>query len=96
MAFKVKSFKELLTMSQEKLDEALAPIRARAAKAKADVVIAELEEEKLTLESEIHQLCAEKELNFDTIIAKMDKYDLLERRAKQVTQLISELFPKAK
>lgn len=65
MAFKVKSFKELLTMSQEKLDEALAPIRARAAKAKADVVIAELEEEKLTLESEIHQLCAEKELNYE-------------------------------
>ncbi len=35
MAFKVKPFAEVLAFTKEKLDEALAPIRARSARAKA-------------------------------------------------------------
>ncbi len=93
MAFKVKSFAEVLAMSKEKLDSALAPIRARSAKAKANLVSAELEEQMFTLEREIHEACTEKELDFDRIIAKIDRYELLERKSKQVDDLIGELFP---
>ena len=93
MAFKVKSFVEVLAMTKEKLDEALAPIRARSAKAKADMASAKLEEQMITLEREIHEACATKELDFDLIIAKIDKYELTERKNKQVKELIADLFP---
>ena len=95
MAFNVKPFKEVLAMTKEKIDEALAPIRARAAKAKADLESAKLEEKMVSLESDIHKMCAEKELNFDRIIDKIDEFELAERRKKQIDKIITELFPEA-
>ena len=93
MAFKVKSFKDVVAMSKEKLDEALAPIRARGAKAKANMEVSKIEESLISLETEIHNLCAEKELNFDKIIDKMDTYALRERKLEQITKLVADLFP---
>lgn len=94
MAFKVKPFVEVVAMTKEKIDEALAPIRARSAKAKAEMSQAKLEETMVTLEREIHESCAEKDINFDAIIAKIDRYELTERKKKQIDGLIRELFPK--
>jgi len=96
MAFKVKPFVEVLAMTKEKLDAALAPIRARSAKAKADMASAKLEEQMVNLEREIHEGCAAKELDFDKIVDKIDKYELAERKLKQINGLIAELFPEKK
>jgi hypothetical protein len=93
VAFKVKPFVEVVALSKEKLDEALAPIRARSAKAKAEMAQAKLEEEMVTLEREIHELCASKDINFDSIIGKIDRYELTERKCQQIDGLIGELFP---
>lgn len=93
MAFQVKPFVEVLKYTKEMLDDALAPIRARSAKAKADMVSAKLEEQMLTLEREIHEACASKDIDFDAVIAKIDKYDLTERKRNQVAKLIADLFP---
>jgi hypothetical protein len=93
MAFKVKPFAEVIALSKEKLDEALAPIRARSAKAKADMAQAKLEEKMVTLEREIHEACAEKDLDFDSIISKIDQYELTERKNEQIKELITDLFP---
>lgn len=93
MAFKVKPFAEVLKMSKEALDDALAPIRARSARAKADMVSAKIEEEMVGLERQIHEACAEKELNFDKITGLIDKFELAERKKKQVDNLMVELFP---
>lgn len=93
MAFKIKSFREVLTMSKEGLDEVLAPVRARSARSKADLYSAQLEEKMIGIERAIHEACAEKDLDFDAIIGKIDSYELLERKSKQVDGLIAELFP---
>jgi len=93
MAFQVKPFAEVLKYTKEMLDDALAPIRARSAKAKADMVSAKLEEQMLTLEREIHEACASKDIDFDAVITKIDKYDLTERKRNQVAKLIADLFP---
>ena len=93
MAFQVKPFKEVLAMTKEKLDEALAPIRARGAKAKASMEVSKIEESLISLETEIHNLCAEKELNFDKIVDKMDTYALKERKLTQIKKLVADLFP---
>jgi len=95
MSFEIKSFKELVSMSKETLDEALIPLRVRAAKAKAEGEIIKLEEKLLAIETKINQLCAEKDLNFQSIIAQIDDYDLTERTLKQIQKLVASLFPAA-
>jgi len=93
MAFQIKSFKELVSMTKEKLDEAMAPLRVRAGKAKAEGEKVALETKMVDLEAAINQLCAQKELNFTAIADKLDDYDLTERRLKQITNLVEQLFP---
>jgi len=93
VAFNLKPYRAILAMTAEKIDEALAPIRARSAKARADLELCRLEEEMATIESEIHTLCTQKELDFNKIAAKIDTFELKERRKTQITRLVSELFP---
>lgn len=89
----LKPFKEILKMSKEAIDDALAPVRARSAKAKATLEVSKLEERMIALETEIHNLCAEKELDFPKIADKMDAYALTERRHKQIESIVEQLFP---
>lgn len=89
----LKPLKEILLSTKEKLDEALAPVRARQIKSQADVRCAQLEEQLLTLERRITEACSTKDINFDRVLDMMDDYDLTERRVKQLKQLVSQLFP---
>jgi tRNA A58 N-methylase Trm61 len=91
--FTIKPFKEIVALTKEKFDETMAPVRAKAAQAKANLKEAEIEERLITLETDIQKLCAEKDLNFDRVIDKMDEYELLTRKKKQVNDLVSALFP---
>lgn len=90
---KLKPFKELIAMSKEKLDEAMAPIRARQVKSQAELEMAKLDAEILTLESEVQESCTKKEINFPALLEKLDKVALLERRKGQYTRVLTELFP---
>jgi len=93
MSFQIKSFKELVSMTKEKLDEAMVPLRVRAAKAKAESEVIKIEERLLKLEQDINLQCANKEIDFNKIGDLMDEYDLAERRLKQINQLVEQLFP---
>jgi len=90
---KLTPYKKLITMGKEAVDFALAPVRAHSAQKKAELEIAKLEERKATLETEINNLCAEREINFDRIIDKLDEIALTERRIKQFVKIVDELFP---
>lgn len=90
---KLKPFKEILKMSKEKLDEALAPIRAAKAKSQANLEMARLDERLATLESDINEICSQKDINFDKLIAKLDEVGVAERRKKQYERIVAELFP---
>jgi len=89
----LKPYKELVALTKEKLDAAMLPLTVRKAKAKAEVRSSEIEQEMLELESEINEMCAGKDFDFDKIIDKMNSYDLKERKLKQVTKLVDQLFP---
>lgn len=95
MALKIKSFKELLEMGKEKLEETLIPLRVRAAKAKAETSKVKLETDLVALEAQIHTACAAKEPDFEKIADLLDDYDLKERRLKQITMVVEQLFPEA-
>lgn len=90
---KLKPYKELLGLSKEKLDEALAPIRARQVKAKADLEITQIETQLLSLETEVQEMCAAKDINLAKIIDKLDEIALLERRKTKFAEVVKQLFP---
>lgn len=93
MAFKLKSFKELVAMTEEKLDEMLLPLRVRSAKARAEQEVIKLEEQLISLETQINKACASKEINFQAVADLIDKYELAERRLGQIQKLVASLFP---
>jgi len=89
----LKPYKEILKMAKEKVDEALAPVRAAKAKKQAELKIAELDEKMATLENKIFEMCSSKDIDFDSIIKSQDEYALMERRKKQFGKIIHEMFP---
>lgn len=94
--FKVKPLKEILAMTSQAVDEALAPIRARQIKAKAETSLAQMDERLVTLERRIHEMCAEKDINFESVMDKMDDYELTQRRQQQLRSILASLFPEDK
>jgi spermidine synthase len=90
---KLKPFKDLIAMSKEKLDEALAPIRARQVKTQAELKLAEIDEKIVTKETEVQELCTGKSIDFEKLLKTLDDIAILERRKKQYDKVLSELFP---
>lgn len=90
---KLKSYKEILVMGKEKVDETLAPVRARKARKQAELEIAKMDEDLVTQEAKMMELCSKKELDFNAIIKAQDTYALIERRIKQFEKIIAEMFP---
>lgn len=90
---KLKPFTEILKMTKEGVDKALAPVRAKQVQTKANLKMAELDEQIITAESKIHEMCVDKDVDFEVLIDKLDEVALFERRKKQYQKVLSELFP---
>lgn len=90
---KLKPFKELIALSKEKLDEAMAPIRARQVKSQAELETAKLDASILTAETAIQEMCFQKDINLPSLINKLDDLVLLDRRKEQYGEIIAQLFP---
>lgn len=91
---KLKPFAELIALSKEKLAESLAPIRARKVKSQAELEMAKLDDELVRLEADIQEQCAKEDINFPSLLDKLDKVALLERRKQQYEAVLAQLFPK--
>ena len=90
---KLKPFAEIIAMSKEKLSEALAPIRARKVRSQAELEMAKLDDELIRLEANIQEQCAKEDINFPSLLDKLDKVALLERRKTQYESVLAQLFP---
>jgi hypothetical protein len=90
---KLKPFKELIGLSKEKLDEAMAPIRARQVKSQAELELAKLDADILTKETAVQELVTGKTIDFPKLMDKLDEIALLERRKKQYGDVLDQLFP---
>ena len=92
----LRPFKELVGMSKEKLDEALAPIRERQVKSKAELKMSELEADIIRKETQVQELCIEKDIDLEKLLNLLDEVALLERRIKQYQVVLEQLFPEEK
>lgn len=90
----LKPFKDLIGLSKEKLNEAMAPIRARMMQSKAELKSCELDSKILVLEEQIQTMATDKDLDLDKLIDKLDEVALLERRKEQYGKVLLQLFPK--
>lgn len=91
--FQLKPLKEILAMTKQGLDEAMAPIRARKVKASADQKVAALDEKLVTIERDVIELCSKAEIDFDKVADKLDEFDLTTRRSEQLKKIVADLFP---
>lgn len=96
MQLKLKSYAELITMGKEAVDASLAPMRSRSQRKKAELELAKLDESVATLEQQVNEACAVKEINFNSVISLMDDLDLADRKRKQLSSLLDQLFPAEK
>lgn len=90
---KLMPLKDLLALSKEKINTAMAPIRANLIKSKATLKKAEIDNEILAVETEIQEMCIGKDLDLEALIRKLDKVAILERRQIQYDRIVDELFP---
>lgn len=96
MQLKLKSYAELITMGKEAIDASLAPMRSRSQRKKAELELAKLDETCASLEQSVNEACAVKEINFNTVIGQLDELDLADRKRKQLSSLLEQLFPAEK
>ena len=80
---KLTPYKKILAMTKDAINASLAPIRALQAKSQAQLETSKLEEKKMTLQSEIEELCTKHPIPFESIISKLDELALAERKQKQ-------------
>lgn len=85
-------YKDIISMSKELKDKALAPIRAKQASVRFDAKLAELEEKKMDAEAKIQDLCAANPLDVDKLVDAIDDIALLERRMTKIAELQKQLF----
>lgn len=90
---KLKPFAEIIALSKEKLAESLAPVRARKVRSQAELEMAKLDDEIIRLEADIQEQCSKEDINFPTLLDKLDKTALLERRKTQYEAVLAQLFP---
>lgn len=91
---KLMTYSKILTMTKEGIDKALAPIRAKQAKTQCELAMSKIEEEMLSKEARVHELCAVHPLNVDAVINALDDVAILERRHGKVKVLMADLFGK--
>lgn len=90
---KLQPYKLLIAMSKEKLDEAMAPIRARQVRLKARAAQADLDADIVGIETKVQEALTSKDVNFPALMDKLDQIDLLERRKEQYDEVLAQLFP---
>jgi len=91
---KLKPFADIIALSKEKLAESLAPIRARKVRSQAELEMAKLDDELVRLEADVQEQCFKEDINFPSLLDKLDKVALLERRKAQYESVLAQLFPK--
>ena len=90
---KLPTYRDVLTMTKEVIDQALAPVRVIRARKQAELEMAKLDEEIATLTAALNEYCCAKEICFANVIATQDKIALTERKKRQYQVILDEMFP---
>ena len=85
-------YKDVLVLCKEKVKEALAPLRAREMKKKAELEVCKIDSQIAEKEQKIQEIASEYPIDFHKMIDAIDDLDLIKRRKEQFEQIIHEMF----
>lgn len=86
-------YEKVLKLGKEKIQEAMAPVRAREMRKKAELEMCQIESKMIEAEAKIQDLCGTYPIDFPKLIAATDALALLERQKKQYGTIIEQMFP---
>lgn len=90
---KLPTYKQALQMGKEKINELLAPAKAARARKQGELELCKLDERVATVQTEIQEMCTREEIDFEALIDKLDDLELIERRKKQYSDILTQMFP---
>lgn len=85
-------YKDVLILCKDKIKEALAPLRAREMKKKAELEVCKIDSQIAEKEQKIQEIASEYPIDFHKMIDAIDDLDLIKRRKEQFEQIINEMF----
>lgn len=85
-------YKDILVLAKEKINEAMAPLRAREMRKKAELEACKLDSTIAEKEQKIQEYASEYPINFDKLIDAIDDLELVKRRKEQFEKIITEMF----
>ena len=85
-------YRKILTLAKEKVTEAMAPLRAREMRKKAELEACKLDSTIAEKEQKIQEYASEYPINFDRLIDAIDDLELTNRRKEQFDKIINEMF----
>lgn len=92
----LKPYKEMIKLSKDKLNEVMAPARAKVMEHKAHMEKAKIEENILDLKAKIQEIVISKDIDFPKLLDTLDEIALLKRRMDDYDKVVDQLFPKKK
>lgn len=85
-------YRDVLTLCKEKVKEAMAPLRAREMRKKAELEICKLESTIAEKEQKIQEYASQYPIDFDKLIDAIDELELTKRRKEQFEKIVEEMF----
>lgn len=85
-------YKDILVLAKEKIAEAMAPLRAREMRKKAELEACKLESVIAEKEQKIQEYASAYPIDFDRLIDAIDELELVKRRKDQFDKIINEMF----
>jgi len=85
-------YRELLVLAKEKINEAMAPLRSKEMRKKAELEICKIESMIAEKEQKIQEYASKYPIPFDELIEALDDLDLVKRRKEQFETIINEMF----
>jgi hypothetical protein len=93
---RLQTYRELIKMAKEKIDDILAPSRVRQMEKQAELQLAQLEEQELQFELKITELTTKYPIPYEQVLDTIDELDLLKHRMEKFNELKDQLFPSSR
>lgn len=85
-------YKDVLVLAKERIQEAMAPLRAREMRKKGELEICKLDSIIAEKEQKIQESASQYPIDFDKLLDSLDDLELTERRKEQFEKVIADLF----
>lgn len=89
----ITPYAELLALTADEKKKKTIPARVNSQKKKAELKIAQIEEQLADINGTITEMCASESLDIEAINKKINEFALLSRSHEQMTKIVAQLFP---